>query len=160
MARGSSRTSARSSPPKTTSCWAGRHTTTGSGYWPTSDVEPFASFINGTPKHVFTSSRPAEEWGNSTFVERSATEYVAELKQGDDGDIGIHGSIELSRSLIHAGLVDELRLVVAPALAHTGRKLFNGQSNDKLRELELLESSRTNGGALLLWYRFESGSND
>jgi len=30
------------------------------GYWPTSDVEPFASFINGTPKHVFTSSDLAD----------------------------------------------------------------------------------------------------
>lgn len=29
------------------------------GYWPTSDVEPFASFINATPKHVVTSSTPA-----------------------------------------------------------------------------------------------------
>ncbi len=26
------------------------------GYWPSSNVEPFASFINSTPKHVFTSS--------------------------------------------------------------------------------------------------------
>ena len=28
------------------------------GFWPTSDVEPFASFINGTPKHVVMSSTP------------------------------------------------------------------------------------------------------
>ena len=25
-------------------------------YWPTSDVQPFADFVNGTAKHVFTSS--------------------------------------------------------------------------------------------------------
>ena len=30
-------------------------------FWPTSDVEPFASFINGTPKHVITSSKPTQE---------------------------------------------------------------------------------------------------
>ena len=28
------------------------------GYWPTSDVQPFADFINRTTKHVFTSSTP------------------------------------------------------------------------------------------------------
>jgi dihydrofolate reductase len=127
------------------------------GYWPTADVEPFATFINGTRKHVFTSSEPAEEWANSTFVAESATKYVSELKRGDGGDIGIHGSIELSRDLVRAGLVDELRLVVAPALAHTGRKLFDGHGEGGPRELELLDCSRTEGGALLLAYRFSSG---
>ena len=34
------------------------------GYWPTSDVEPFAGFINGTPKHVFTSASPT--WSGPT----------------------------------------------------------------------------------------------
>ena len=32
-----------------------------------------------------------------------AEEYVAELKQGNGGDIGIHGSIRLAQSLIAAG---------------------------------------------------------
>jgi dihydrofolate reductase len=123
------------------------------GYWPNSDVEPFASFINGTPKHVFTSSAPAEEWANSTIVNDPAAEYVAKLKQGEGGDIGIHGSIELSRALFRADLVDELRLVVAPALAHKGRKLFDGEDDGGLRQLELVDSGRTDEGSLLLSYR-------
>ena len=126
------------------------------GYWPTSDVEPFAGFINGTRKHVFTSSAPAEEWVKSTFVEGSAVDYVAELKQGDGGDIGIHGSIALSRDLLRAALVDDLRLVVAPSLAHKGKKIFDGSDEGGLRELELVEMSRTDAGSLLLWYRFAS----
>ena len=121
------------------------------GYWPSSDTEPFATFINGTTKHVLTSSEPTEEWANSKVVTDPAADYVAELKQGDGGDIGIHGSIELSRSLLEADLIDELRLVVSPSLAHKGRKLFDG-SGAGLRELELLESKRTDGGALLLSY--------
>ena len=51
------------------------------GYWPSSDLEPFAGFINGTRKHVFTSSSLTEEWANSTPVDGSATEYVAKLKK-------------------------------------------------------------------------------
>jgi dihydrofolate reductase len=121
------------------------------GYWPASDVEPFASFINGTRKHVFTSSAPAETWANSTFVDGSATEYVTELKQGDGGDVGIHGSIDLARSLLQADLVDELRLVVAPTLARGGKRLFDGGGD--LRRLELVDSDRTDAGALLLAYR-------
>ena len=124
------------------------------GYWPDSDVQPFASFINSTPKHVFTSSPLSEEWANSSTVDGSATEYVAELKQGEGKDIGIHGSIDLSRSLLEADLVDELRLVVAPSLAHKGRKIFTGEDDGGLRKLELRESRVSGGGALLLWYRF------
>ncbi|GAA3453877.1 dihydrofolate reductase family protein [Dactylosporangium matsuzakiense] len=122
-----------------------------SGYWPTADVEPFASFINGTTKHVFTATRPATAWSNSVFVDTPAAAYVAALKAGDGGDIGIHGSIALAQSLLNAGLVDELRLVVAPALAGTGRKLFAGQ--DALRRLDLVEVHGTTGGNVLLTYR-------
>jgi dihydrofolate reductase len=124
------------------------------GFWPTADMEPFASFINDTRKHVFTTSPLAEEWANSTAVEGSATDYVSELKDGVGGDIGIHGSIDLSRALLEADLVDELRLVVAPSIAHKGRKLFTGEDSGGLRKLELRESAATEGGALLLWYRF------
>ena len=126
------------------------------GYWPNSDVEPFASFINSTSKHVFTSSALAEEWANSTVVDGSASEYVAQLKQGDGGDIGIHGSIDLSRALLRADVVDELRLVVAPSLANKGRRIFTGNEDLGLRKLELRESGVTEGGSLLLWYRLLS----
>ena len=54
------------------------------GHWPTSDMEPFASFINTTPKHVVTSSAPAREWANSTLVTTPPAGYVADLKQEYD----------------------------------------------------------------------------
>ena len=37
----------------------------------------------------------------------------------------MHGSIALSQSLLEQDLVDELRLVIAPALHIKGRKLFD-----------------------------------
>ncbi|HEX5781055.1 MAG TPA: dihydrofolate reductase family protein, partial [Solirubrobacteraceae bacterium] len=72
------------------------------GYWPTSDIEPFAGFINTTPKHVVTSSTPDQEWANTTLVTIPAAEYVTALKQQPGGDIGIHGSVELAGSLLRA----------------------------------------------------------
>ena len=122
-----------------------------SGYWPTAEDEPFASFINGTTKHVFTSTTPDVEWPNSTHVDTPAEEYVAELKQGEGGDIGIHGSLRLAQSLIAAGLVDELRLVVSPALADGGNQGLSEVAG--LQRLELLESATTSDGQLLLGYR-------
>jgi len=120
-------------------------------YWPTSDVEPFASFVNGTEKHVFTSSPRAQEWANSTLVSDPAAVYVADLKQREGNDIGIHGSISLAQSLLRARLVDELRLVVAPAVAGHGRRLFDG--DDALQRLDLLSADRSPSGSLLLHYR-------
>lgn len=119
-------------------------------YWPSSELEPFASFINGTPKHVFTSSRLTRPWSNTVAVDRPAAEYVAELKRVDGGDIGIHGSISLAQSLLAAGLVDELRLVVAATIAGGGRRLF--EPTGRPRGLELEDADRTPNGTLLLTY--------
>ena len=119
-------------------------------YWPTADVEPFASFINATRKHVFSSTPLPRTWENSVQVSTPAAEYVADLKQQAGGDIGIHGSIELASSLLKARLVDELRLVVAPAVAGHGRRLFG---DDELQKLESVDVDRSPSGSLLLHYR-------
>lgn len=107
-------------------------------YWPGSDVEPFASFINTTTKHVFTSSRPDTVWDNTVLVGTPVADHVAELKDQPGGDIGIHGSISLAQSLLEAGLVDELCLVVTPTLAtvaagcSTTKLISNGWSSKTL----------------------------
>ena len=121
------------------------------GHWPTSDMEPFASFINTTPKHVVTSSAPARDWANSTLVTTPLADYVADLKTGPGGDIGIHESIALAQSLLRARLVDELRLVVAPVVAGRGRRLFD--SDDELQRLELVDVTSSPNGTLFLAYR-------
>lgn len=121
-----------------------------SGYWPTSDVEPFAGFVNGTTKHVFTSSKPRDGWAATVLVDEPAPPYVAALKRQPGGDIGIHGSIRLAQSLLAADLVDELRLVVAPALAGAGRRLFEGEGAP--RTFELCSVSSSSVGTLFLQY--------
>jgi dihydrofolate reductase len=119
-------------------------------HWPTSDMQPFADFINHTPKVVFTSDPPADdESSETTFVTEPAAAYVAELKQRDGGDIGIHGSLALAQSLLREGLVDELRLVVSPTLAGRGRRLF--EDTGALQRFELRDVDRS-GGCLLLAY--------
>jgi dihydrofolate reductase len=120
------------------------------GYWPTSDIEPFASFINGTRKHVVTSTTPSKKWANTTVVTSPVADYVTAMKQQSGGDVGIHGSIELAGSLLRAGLVDELRLVVAPAVAGRGRRVFDG--DDAPQALELLDVQRSPVGTLFLAY--------
>jgi dihydrofolate reductase len=93
-------------------------------FWPKSDIEPFASFINGVEKFVAANTQPGQTWSNSSVIDGELPEFVTELKQKSGGDIGVHGSIELVQSLLEVGLVDELRLVIAPALHTRGRRLF------------------------------------
>jgi dihydrofolate reductase len=117
------------------------------GFWPTSDNEPFASFINGVDKCVVTSTVPEVTWAHTTTINGGLVDALAELKQRSGGDIGIHGSIALTQSLLVSGLVDELRLVVAPALQGRGRRLFNEGTP---RQLALTGSVISPSGSLLL----------
>ena len=125
------------------------------GYWPSSDVEPFAGFINSTPKHVFTSSPLPVAWSGAVAVRERAEDHVARLKAQPGGDIGVHGSITLAQSLLAAGLVDELRLVVVPTVAHSGRRLF--QEGPASRRLDLLSLRPSTTGAVFAHYAVRSG---
>jgi dihydrofolate reductase len=122
-------------------------------FWPTSDVEPFASFINGVQKFVVTSTPPERKWAKTGVVNDGLADFVTELKQQSGGDIGIHGSISLTQSLLKANLVDELRLVIAPAVHMHGRKLFDSGHPQRL---SLTNSVTSPSGYLLLDYRLSS----
>ncbi len=122
-----------------------------SGYWPASDEQPFADFINGVTKHVVTSSPLTSSWEHADALSGPVTELVGDLKRQPGGDIGIHGSITLAQSLLAAGLVDELQLAIGPVLDPVGRRLFDGLGD--LRRLELVRAIPTPSGALWATYR-------
>lgn len=119
-------------------------------FWPTSDIEPFASFINGVEKFVMTSTTPSDAWVNATVIEGELAEFVANLKQRPGRDIGVHGSIALTQSLLERDLVDELRLVISPAVQMHGRKLFD---RGLAKRLTLTRDVVSPSGYLLLDYR-------
>jgi dihydrofolate reductase len=120
------------------------------GFWPTSDLEPFASFINRVEKFVVTSTPLGKTWANTSVAKGPLPEFVRSLKERAGGDIGVHGSIRLTQSLLEAGLIDELRLAVAPALKIKGRKLFDGGTP---RRLTLARSEVSPNGYLILHYQ-------
>lgn len=94
-------------------------------FWPESDVEPFATFINSVTKYVATSTPLTPAWANSIAIEGELSEFVASLKDQPGGDIGVHASISVVRHLLNAGLIDQLGLAVAPSVARTGRRLLD-----------------------------------
>ncbi len=119
-------------------------------FWPPSGIEPFATFINGVEKFVATSTTPSRTWANTTVIEGGLLQFVTDLKQKRGGDIGVHGSIALTQSLLEAGLVDELRLVIAPALQMRGRKLFDKGLSTRVT---LTRHAASRSGYLLLDFK-------
>jgi dihydrofolate reductase len=120
-------------------------------YWPTSDEQPFADFINGVKKYVVTSTPLTTQWGDAEAVSGSLTDVVQRLTALPGKDIGVHGSITLAQSLLAEGLVDELHLAVAPVVDPEGRRLFERAQD--LHRLTLVGATPTPGGALWLVYR-------
>lgn len=121
-----------------------------SRYWPTSDVEPFATFINGVTKHVATSKPLDQDWPAATAIDGDLVEFVRGLREQDGGEVGVHASISVARALLAGGVVDELRLVVAPAVAGRGRRLLDGLPAIRL---ETIRSQVSPTGYLLVDYR-------
>jgi dihydrofolate reductase len=121
-----------------------------SRFWPTSDMEPFASFVNAVPKHVATSTPLSGEWAGATAIEGDLVDFVRDLKEQPGGDIGVHASISVAQSLLAAGVVDRMRLVVAPKVFGQGRRLLDGLPPIAF---ELAESTVSSAGHVLLDYR-------
>jgi dihydrofolate reductase len=119
-------------------------------YWPSSDIEPFASFINAVPKYVATSTSLTRDWPNSRVIDGDLVDFVRHLKAQPGGDIGVHASISVTQALLAAGVVDELRLVIAPTVAGSGRRLLDGLP--PLR-LETVRCAASPSGYLLAVYR-------
>jgi dihydrofolate reductase len=118
-------------------------------FWPGSDIEPFATFINGVAKYVATSTPLDRKWPNTTVVDGDLVEFVRDLKNQPGADIGVHASISVAQALLAAGVVDELRLVIAPTIAGSGRRLLDGLPAIRL---ESIRSTTSPTGYLLLDY--------
>jgi dihydrofolate reductase len=127
-------------------------------YWPSKVSDPsqpplereVARINMDLQKIVVSDSLTPEDttgWGPVRIVKRSeAIREVTTLKQGDGGDIFIHGSHVLWNSLLAAGLVDELRLMVGPGAIGDGVPAFEAP----VRGLTLLESRRFEQSNLIL----------
>ena len=123
-------------------------------YWPTSNVEPFAGHINSVPKYVVSRSLQAAPWGeqdDATLLKGDLADAVGELKQQPGKRIGVHGSPTLVEALLHADLLDEMRLEIYPVIAGSGKRLFNEGRAPK--QLRLAESLVTGNGVAILTYQ-------
>jgi dihydrofolate reductase len=104
------------------------------GYWPKVKDDPNASpndaamsrWLDDVPKVVFSHTLREVKWKNARLAKRKAADEVAAMKREPGKDIIIQNSTRLTHSLLEAGLVDELQIIVAPVLLGSGRSLFAG----------------------------------
>ncbi|TFW29490.1 hypothetical protein E4L96_01410 [Massilia arenosa] len=119
-------------------------------FWPGSDMEPFASFINSCPKYVASRTLTAVGWTNASLLGGDLTHSIQALKAKPGKAICAHGSISLVQSLLSLDLLDELILVQTPAVVGRGRRLF--ERHDGMCQLDLVRAKTTPSGLQLLGY--------
>jgi dihydrofolate reductase len=84
-------------------------------YWPdkTASDDPFADYINNTPKVVVSKTLKAAEWRNSRLISSDVAKQITQLKQQPGKNISITGSATLVRSLLRENLLDQLGLLLS-----------------------------------------------
>ena len=116
--------------------------------WPSRSGE-FADKFNNMPKYVVSSTLDDPGWTNSTVVAPGdLAGAVEEIREKHDGDVVVHGSVQLVQALVEQDLVDELRLMVFPVVLGSGKRLW-GETSDK-KSLALTESRAVGDGVAIL----------
>ena len=117
--------------------------------WPTRQGDD-ADRINSMPKHV--ASRTLREplaW-NATLIKGDVVEEIRKLKQEPGRSLLQYGVGELTHTMLEAGLVDELRILVYPFIFGEGPHIFERMG---IHTLKLLETKTFDSGAVALHYQ-------
>ncbi|HRB81795.1 MAG TPA: dihydrofolate reductase family protein [Nitrospira sp.] len=118
------------------------------GKLPTRGEVEWARFAAQTPHYVLSCTLASALWPKASFIRK--LEEVAALKQQPGKDIYLVGGARTTASLIDAGLVDELRLIVYPLIAGGGKALF--ATTERRRGLQLQKVQQLQGGRVSLIY--------
>ncbi|MEW2316031.1 dihydrofolate reductase family protein [Streptomyces bauhiniae] len=105
----------------------GRHTyDIFAGYWPkvTDPGNPVAAKLNALPKYVVSATVENPEWAGTTVLSGDLAKEVQAVKERTEGEVQVHGSGALVRSLVNLGLIDTLHLLTFPVVLGEGRRLF------------------------------------
>lgn len=111
---------------------------------------PHAAMMTSTPKAVVSATLTSPDWGPTTVISTDIAAQLRKLKQEPGGYIAVAASGSLVRFLLQEGLVDELRLLVHPVVAGTGKRLFEAGTGQI--PLKLLQSRQHGNGVISLCY--------
>jgi dihydrofolate reductase len=118
--------------------------------WPTREG-PLADTINGIRKYVVSTTLDRADWTNSSIIAGDVATGITRLKEQPGRDIAMSGSASLVEWLLHARLLDELRLLMYPVVLGAGRRLFGTGQPQQALDLRSARTYRT--GVVDLTYR-------
>jgi dihydrofolate reductase len=121
------------------------------GAWADPGDNPIWTALNSRPKYVASTTLTDPQWADTTVLSGEVAAAVGELKAKPGGELQVHGSGALIRSLLDNDLVDEMILFICPVVVGQGRRLFPDTGPDIA--LELLESRSTPKGVTIQVYR-------
>ncbi|MFJ3901732.1 dihydrofolate reductase family protein [Streptomyces sp. NPDC090025] len=104
----------------------GRHTyEIFAGYWPkqTDPDNLIARQLNALPKYVVSTTLTDADWPTTTVLGDAVADVTA-LKERLDGEIQLHGSALLARTLLDHDLIDTLNLITVPVVLGKGYRFF------------------------------------
>src|SRR3546814_198850 len=129
----------------------GRKTYQGmAAYWPEAEEDgKIKDYMNGIAKICVSRTLTEPGWNNARIVSDPVRELSA-LKAEEGKTIFIFGSAELAASLMRDGLIDEIRICIAPLLLGAGNPLF--KESTQATPLALLEARALGNGAVILRY--------
>jgi dihydrofolate reductase len=124
------------------------------GFWPTpaaKEEDPrVTDRMNSISKIVVSRTLDKAEWANTRLIKEGVTDELTKLKQQPGKDIAIFGSSDLTVSLLKAGLIDELRIMIHPVALGSGKSLF--RTADERIGLKLVKTRPFDSGNVLLYY--------
>jgi dihydrofolate reductase len=124
----------------------------GTGSWGANQGDNAISVaLNTRPKYVASTTLTDPQWADTTVLSGDLAAAVGELKAQPGGELQVHGSGNLIRSLLDNHLVDEIILLTYPLVVGQGTRLFPAAGPDTA--LELLDSRATPSGVTIQVYR-------
>jgi len=109
----------------------------------------FASAWQDSDKVVHSTTLTHPSTARTTIVREFDPDSVRALKESTPADLLVSGP-SLAAQAMHAGLVDEIQLVMAPVAVGAGKPAL---PTDLRLDLELIDERRFDQGAVLLRYR-------
>jgi dihydrofolate reductase len=107
--------------------------------------------MNGIRKIVASTTLTTADWANSEVLDGDLVRRLAELKQTPGRNINLSGSVSVVRTLLEAGLVDDLHLMVFPIVLGDGDRLFPEQG--KRIDMTLADATPFHTGLVHLHYQ-------
>jgi dihydrofolate reductase len=122
-------------------------------YWGTKEPgsHPISDALNTKPKYLASTTITDPQWADTTVLSGDVAAAIGELKAEPGGELQVHGSGALIRTLLAHDLVDEIQLIIVPVVLGQGARLFPDAGPDIA--LDLVDSRTDSKGVTIQVYR-------